>query len=65
MYPVYEFPLNNVLNLLKAKSETADMGLYFTYFLIFFTTDAFSKESINHEKSLFQTLTPVSMYFDH
>ena len=64
MYSMYNFPLNNGLHPLKAKGETTEMGLYLSYFLLN-TMTAFCKDTINHEKSLFQSLTLFSLNFDY
>ena len=57
MYLVCKFPLNNEVNALKAKEENLEMGGLLN------TITAFSKKSINHEKSFLQTLTHFFFLF--
>ena len=58
MYPVYKFPLNDLLNPLKAKGKTEETGVCFSYFLLN-TMTAFSKQTINHEGVIEHTKTTL------
>ena len=58
MHALFQFVLNNCLNSFKGKVQAVEMGL------LIHTMNALSKETINHKKSLMQTMTPFSLCFD-